>query len=247
MNLDRMIAVRSDKTIYRDGDKCLKVFVGGRNVSDIFREAMNQSLLLEAGVCVPRVFGVRQEGEKWAIVFSYIRGKSLERHMEEEPERQADYLSLFIRLQKELHTMASPRMIRLADVLPGVLGQEELSPAVRERLRAVAATLPPQSAICHGDFRPSNILLSVEGKPYIIDCPLLFSGPPALDVAITYHRLRLADVDYADRYVKLYCGQNEWLSLCVRRLLPLAAAFVMQKSNARERAVLLAALEKDIE
>ena len=26
MNLDRVIAVRNNKTIYRDGDKCVKVF-----------------------------------------------------------------------------------------------------------------------------------------------------------------------------------------------------------------------------
>ena len=26
MNLDRVIAVRNNKTVYRDGDKCIKVF-----------------------------------------------------------------------------------------------------------------------------------------------------------------------------------------------------------------------------
>ena len=26
MNLDRVIAVRNNKTIYRDGDRCIKVF-----------------------------------------------------------------------------------------------------------------------------------------------------------------------------------------------------------------------------
>lgn len=26
MNLDRIIAVRNNKTVYHDGDKCLKVF-----------------------------------------------------------------------------------------------------------------------------------------------------------------------------------------------------------------------------
>ena len=30
MNLDRIIAVRNHKTVYRDGDLCMKVFVEGR-------------------------------------------------------------------------------------------------------------------------------------------------------------------------------------------------------------------------
>ena len=29
MNLDRIIAVRNNKTVYRDGDRCLKVFNEG--------------------------------------------------------------------------------------------------------------------------------------------------------------------------------------------------------------------------
>ena len=29
MNLDKIIAVRNEKTVYRDGDRCLKVFGAG--------------------------------------------------------------------------------------------------------------------------------------------------------------------------------------------------------------------------
>ena len=71
MNLDRMIAVRSNKTIYRDSDKCLKMFVGGQKASEIYREAMNQSIFLEAGLRVPKVLEVTMINVNWTIVSEY--------------------------------------------------------------------------------------------------------------------------------------------------------------------------------
>ena len=39
MRLDRIIAVRNDKTVYRDGDRCLKVFSNAYSASQVLREA----------------------------------------------------------------------------------------------------------------------------------------------------------------------------------------------------------------
>ena len=43
MNLDRVIAVRNTKTIYRDGDKCVKVFNNNYSKADVLNEALNQA------------------------------------------------------------------------------------------------------------------------------------------------------------------------------------------------------------
>ena len=43
MNLDRVIAVRNNKTIYRDGDKCIKVFSPDFSKGDVLNEALNQA------------------------------------------------------------------------------------------------------------------------------------------------------------------------------------------------------------
>ena len=55
MNFDRIIAVRNDKTVYRDGDRCVKVFGGGYTCAEVLNEAHNQALALEAGLRVPKV------------------------------------------------------------------------------------------------------------------------------------------------------------------------------------------------
>ena len=97
MNLDRLIAVRNDKNVYRDGRKCLKAFAGTYTKSDLLREAFNQEVLIEAGLNVPRVDSVSKIGDKWMIVSEYIRGKSLSQRIAEEPERVMAFLEAEIR------------------------------------------------------------------------------------------------------------------------------------------------------
>ena len=43
MNLDKIIAVRNEKTVYRDGDRCLKVFGAGYSKADVLSEATNHA------------------------------------------------------------------------------------------------------------------------------------------------------------------------------------------------------------
>ena len=47
MNFDRIIAVRNDKTVFRDSDRCLKVFNDGYSKADVLNEALNQARLEE--------------------------------------------------------------------------------------------------------------------------------------------------------------------------------------------------------
>ena len=50
MNLDRIIAVRNSKTLYRDGDKCIKVFDENYSKADILNEALNTARVEETGL-----------------------------------------------------------------------------------------------------------------------------------------------------------------------------------------------------
>ena len=55
MKLDRVIAVRNNKTVYRDGDACLKVFDESYSKADVLNEALNQARVEETGLCIPKV------------------------------------------------------------------------------------------------------------------------------------------------------------------------------------------------
>ena len=51
MNLDKVIAVRNSKTIYRDGDKCIKLFNENYSKDDVLNEALNQARIDSFGIC----------------------------------------------------------------------------------------------------------------------------------------------------------------------------------------------------
>ena len=81
MNLDRVIAVRTNKTVYRDGDKCIKVFDSDYSKADVLNEALNQARIEETGLNIPKVLEVCTIEGKWAIVSEYIKGKTLSQLM----------------------------------------------------------------------------------------------------------------------------------------------------------------------
>ena len=55
MKLDRVIAVRNAKTIYRDGENCIKVFDADYSKADILNEALNQARVEETGLNIPKI------------------------------------------------------------------------------------------------------------------------------------------------------------------------------------------------
>ena len=87
MNLDRIIAVRTDKTVYRDGDRCLKVFNEDFSKADVLNEALNQARIEETGLNIPKILEVTVIDGKWTIVSEFIKGKTLARLMEEKRKK----------------------------------------------------------------------------------------------------------------------------------------------------------------
>ena len=68
MKLDNVVSVRKHKVIYRDGDKCIKVFDNGYSKADVLNEALNSARIEETGLNIPKLLGVEMVDGKWAIV-----------------------------------------------------------------------------------------------------------------------------------------------------------------------------------
>jgi len=99
VNLNHVIAVRKNKNIYRDGDKCVKVFDEHYSKADILNEALNQARIEETGLNIPKILEVTTVDGKWAIVLEYIPGKTLAQLMAEEPEKKNEYIAQLVDLQ----------------------------------------------------------------------------------------------------------------------------------------------------
>ena len=86
MNLDTVIAERKTKTIYRSGDKAIKVFNQSFSKADILNEALNQARVEGIGLNVPKILEVTTIDGRWAIVSEFIEGTTLSHLMRDDPE-----------------------------------------------------------------------------------------------------------------------------------------------------------------
>ena len=68
MKPEKMIAVRNNKTVYRDGDKCIKVFNSDYSKADVLNEALNQARIEQTGLRVPKILEVTVIDGKWSII-----------------------------------------------------------------------------------------------------------------------------------------------------------------------------------
>ena len=88
-SLDNIIAERKNKTVYRDGDKTIKLFCENYSKADILNEALNQARVEEGtDLYIPKLHEVTKVENRWAIVSEHIEGKSLYDLMEENPEKE---------------------------------------------------------------------------------------------------------------------------------------------------------------
>ncbi len=240
MKLDRVIGVRSTKTVYRDGDRAIKVFNEDYSKSNVLNEALNQSRVEETGLNIPKVLEVTTIDGKWAIVTEYIKGKTLAQLMEENPDKKDEYLDLFVDLQLEVHSKKAPLLNKLKDKMNSKISQADLDATTRYDLHTRLEAMPKHTKVCHGDFNPSNIIIKDDGTAYILDWSHATQGNASADAARTYLLFWLeGDIEGADKYLKLFCKKSNTAKQYVQQWLPIVAASQSVKGNPKEREFLL--------
>lgn len=240
MKLDRVIAVRNSKTVYRDGDKCVKVFNHDFSKADVLNEALNQARIEETGLNIPKILEVTMVDGKWAIVSEYIQGKTLAQCMEEEPDKKDEYLNLLVDLQLQVQSKTCPLLGKLKDKMNRKISMSELDATTRYELHTRLEGMPKHNKVCHGDFNPSNIILTEDGTPYILDWSHATQGNASADAARTYLLFWLeGDIDGAKKYLDLFCQKSNTAHQYVQKWMPIVAASQSVKGNEKEREFLL--------
>lgn len=240
MNLEHVIAQRSKKTLYRDGDKCIKVFNSDYSKADVLNEALNQARVEETGLDIPKIIAVNTIDGKWAITFEYISGKTLAQLMEEEPDRKDEYMNLFVDLQLTVQSKTNPLLGKLKDKMNRKISQAELDATTRYELHTRLEGMPKHNKLCHGDFNPSNIIIAENGTPYILDWAHATQGNASADAARTYLLFCLnGDTEGAKQYLDLFCKKSDTAKQYVQKWMPIVAASQSVKGNEKEREFLL--------
>ncbi len=236
MKLDRVIAVRNNKTIYRDGTRCVKVFSSDYSKEDVLSEALNQARIETTGLNIPKVLEVTVVDGKWAIVSEFIKGKTLAQLMQENPEKKEEYINLFVELQMSVHAKTCANLTKLKDKMNRKISQTEFDATTRYDLHTRLEGMPKHNKVCHGDFNPSNIIIAENGTPYILDWSHVTQGNASADVARTYLLFWLnGDISGADLYLDTFCKKSNTAKQYVQKWMPIVAASQSVKGNERER------------
>ena len=160
MKLDNVIAVRKTKTIYRDGDTCIKVFNHSFSKADILNEALNQARVEDVSLNVPKILEVTTIDGQWAIISEFIEGTTLSHLMRDDPENKDKYLDMMVETQMLIHSRRCPLLSRLKDKMNRKILSADLDPVTRYELLIRLEGLPTHDKLCHGDMCPSNVILT---------------------------------------------------------------------------------------
>lgn len=110
-----ILAERKTKTVYRDNNKAIKLFIEDYPKSNILNEALNQARVEETSLNIPKLLEVTKIDNRWALVSEYIEGKNLEQLMKENPDKREEYMNLFIDVQLNILSKKAPMLNKLKD------------------------------------------------------------------------------------------------------------------------------------
>ena len=231
---------RADKVISRDKDTVLKVFGPSYKVSAVLNEAMNEARAAETGLPVAKVLEVMKLRDRWGIRREWVEGETLADVMAKDKKNTEKYLKEFVAIQCTIFSRTSDRMGNLADKLDKQISASSLPRETRYDLHMKLQTLPRGKALCHGDFNPTNVIITPKGDWRVIDWSHVRLGDPLADVARTYLLFWLSGhVVAAEKYMAIACAALKVKMRDVQQWLPIVAAAESAKEQSAKNHELL--------
>lgn len=232
---------RPNKVIYRDGDYAVKQFDANYSTSDVLNEALNQARVEETGLPIPKLVEVRKKDEKWEIVMDYIPGKTMKQLLEEDPSREDEILDRFVDIQLSIHATVAPAALnKLKDKMQRKISESKLDATTRYELHTRLESMPKHKKVCHGDLGLGDVIITPEGKYYIIDWAHATQGNASADAARTFLKFSLTyGEERANKYLDLFCKKSDTAKQYVQRWMPIVAASQSVKGHEAERDLLL--------
>ena len=245
MKLDSVIAQGNNKTIYRDGDKSIKVFGGSYSKADVLAEALNQAKIENTDINVPAVIEVATFDGKWAIVSEYIEGKTLSQIMEEDPDNKDKYIERLIDIQLEMQSHTCRNLEKLKDRMNNLILKSDLDATTRYDLHSKLDDMPNHHKVCHGNFTASQVIIAEDGRAYIIGWANATQGNASADAATTYLHFKISgDYEGAKKYLDMFCQKSDIARRYVLKWMAIVAAAMSVDCNEEEKEKLITMINK---
>ena len=233
-NLTEPIAERKTKTVYKDGNKTIKLFVENYSKAAILNEALIQARVEEnTDLKISKLLEVTKVENRWALVTEYVDGTPLDVLMEQNPEQEEEYLGVFIDMQLEVLSKRVPSLNRIKDKYKRRLeAANNLNENVKYELLQRLQGMKNHEKLCHGDFNPSNIIIKENGEHYIIDWAHATQGNASADVARTFLIFAMeGKEELAEKYLDMYCKKANADKQLIQRWIPIVAAIRLTKND----------------
>lgn len=234
-----IISEREHKNIYRDGDKLVKEFDESFTKAQVLNEALNSARIEETGLKIPKLLDVRKTETGWAITREYIEGEALSDIMKREPEKLDEHLEKFVDLQLEIHSKQAPHLNKIKDKMHAKISASDYDATIRYDLHNRLEGIKKHTKVLHGDYCPSNIVVTPNDEYYIIDWAHATQGNASADAARTYLTFNLnGQKDVADKYLDLFCKKSDIPKQLVWQWMPIVACSESTKNVEGERELL---------
>ena len=235
-----LLAERKTKTVYKENNRTIKLFIENYSKSNILNEALNQARVEETGLNIPKLLEVTKMENRWALISEYIEGKSLDELMNEHPEKQEEYMNMFIEIQLNILSKKSPMLNNLKEKMKRKIAETDLSDTIKYDLNTRLESMPKHNNVCHGDFNPSNIIIKEDGTAYIIDWAHASQGNSSADAARTYLIFNLeGKKEKAEEYLNKFSKKSGIEKKHIQKWIPIVAAAHLSKASEEEKTFLI--------
>lgn len=237
-NLNNPIVERKTKTVYKDNDKTIKLFIENYSKADILNEALNQARVEEGTeLNVPKLLEVTKIDNRWALVSEHIEGTPLDKLMSEHPEKEGEYLNLFVDIQMKILSNTVTLLNRTKDKFRRKLNDaKNIDDNTKYELLQRLEGMKNHTKLCHGDFNPSNIIIKDNGEAYVIDWAHVTQGNASADAAKTFLIFSIeGKSELAEKYINLFSEKTGIEKSNIQRWIPIVAATQMSKGKEEEQ------------
>lgn len=236
----QVIVERSNKTVYHVGNEVIKLFHKDHPKADVFNEALIHSYVEESGLPIPEVRSITSENGCWALTLEYVEGETLEDMMKKNPRSWKKYIDRLVDIQIVVSQYHAYHLRNTQDKMADEINSlHEIDASTRYELLQRLRGMPRHTKLCHGDFVPSNIVITKKGTYKILDWAHATQGNAGADAAITYLRFSLDDPKKAEYYLRTYCKKSDTPIQYVQKWLPIVAAGELTKHKAEEAELLM--------
>ena len=240
-NLDNEILKRDNKSVYKDNDNTIKLFIENYSKADILNEALNQARVEEGtDLNIPKLKEITKIDNRWALVSDHIEGTSLEELMNNNPDKTTEYLDLFVKIQLEVLSKHVPLLNRMKEKYKRrIMSTDMIDDNTKYELLQRLEGTEEHAKLCHGDFNPSNIIITETGEHFIIDWAHVTGGNAAGDAAMTYLLFCMQGKnELAENYLNKFSEMSQINKMSIQKFIPIVAVNQLTKCKPEEEVFL---------